>query len=153
MRVLKIFFSCFLLWQGFMVANSITSKYNLQIKKSNKSFEDTYSSVIKFLEEKKINIFAQIDHAKNAQDVSLKLNPTKVVIFGNPKVGTHLMVENQALGIDLPVKVAVWQNDKGEVYAAFVDFNFIAKTYGLKNEKIIKGTQDLLTNILNTATK
>jgi uncharacterized protein (DUF302 family) len=60
-------------------------------------------------------IFAQIDHAAGAATVGSKLRPTHLVIFGNPRGGTPLMVCDQKVGLDLPLKVLIWQDEAGAV--------------------------------------
>lgn len=64
-------------------------------------------------------IFARLDHAKAAESVGLTLKPTVVVVYGNPKAGTALMVQSPTLGIDLPPKALVWEDAKGQVWLSY----------------------------------
>jgi uncharacterized protein (DUF302 family) len=65
---------------------------------------------------KGIRVFAQIDHAAEAKHVGLVLRPTQVFIFGNPKAGTPLMQIEQTIGLDLPLRVLIWEDENGKVW-------------------------------------
>jgi uncharacterized protein (DUF302 family) len=74
---------------------------------------------------------ARIDHAAGAKTVGLSLRPTEVLIFGNPKSGTPLMQANQTMGIDLPLKVLVWQDADGRVWLSYNEPAWLALRHGL----------------------
>jgi uncharacterized protein (DUF302 family) len=78
-----------------------------------------------------LTVFAHIDHAAGAADVGLSLRPTDVLIFGNAKGGTPLMQSAQTIGIDLPLKVLVWQDDTGSTWLSYNDPAWLAKRHGL----------------------
>jgi uncharacterized protein (DUF302 family) len=78
-----------------------------------------------------IAIFARIDHAAGAASVSLPLRPTQLLIFGSPRTGTPLMQSNQAIGIDLPLKVLAWQDAGGKVWLTYNDPRWLARRYRL----------------------
>ena len=78
-----------------------------------------------------LRIFARIDHAKGAEEVGLKLRPTMLLIFGNPKGGTPLMQDKQTAGIDLPVKALVWEDEEGKVWLTYNEAAWIATRHGL----------------------
>jgi len=79
-------------------------------------------------------VFARIDHAAGATEVGLALRPTEVLIFGNPKGGTPLMQQAQTIGIDLPLKALVWQDDTGGTWLSYNDPGWLARRHGLGNE-------------------
>jgi uncharacterized protein (DUF302 family) len=83
---------------------------------------------------KGLTVFARIDHAAGATAVGLSLLPTAVLIFGNAKGGTPLMQSNQLIGIELPLKVLVWQDTSGKTWLSYVDPADLAKRYGLPAE-------------------
>jgi uncharacterized protein (DUF302 family) len=83
---------------------------------------------------KGLTVFARIDHAAGATAVGLSLLPTAVLIFGNAKGGTPLMQSNQLIGIELPLKVLVWQDTTGKTWLSYVDPTDLAKRYGLPAE-------------------
>jgi uncharacterized protein (DUF302 family) len=78
-----------------------------------------------------MSILARIDHAAAAAKVGMHLRPTEVVIFGNPRAGTPLMQATQTIGIDLPLKALVWQDNDGKTWLAYSDPAWLAKRHGL----------------------
>jgi uncharacterized protein (DUF302 family) len=83
---------------------------------------------------KGLTVFAHMDHAAGAEAVGLPLGPTDLLIFGNAKGGTPLMQSIQTVGIDLPLKVLVWQDASGNTWLSYNDPNWIAKRHGLGHE-------------------
>jgi uncharacterized protein (DUF302 family) len=83
---------------------------------------------------KGLTVFARIDHAAGATAVGLSLLPTAVLIFGNAKGGTPLIQSNQLIGIELPMKVLVWQDTSGKTWLSYVDPADLAKRYSLPAE-------------------
>jgi uncharacterized protein (DUF302 family) len=79
-------------------------------------------------------VFAHIDHAAGAAEVGLSLRPTDVLLFGNAKAGTPLMQSIQTIGIDLPLKVLVWQDAAGDTWLSYNDPHWIAKRHGMGQE-------------------
>jgi len=92
----------------------------------------TLQLLLAALAAKAITVFAQIDHAAGAARVGLPLRPTTVVIFGNPVAGTPLMQAAQATGIDLPLKMLVWQDAQGVTQVSYNDPAWIAARHGLE---------------------
>ncbi|MFL5047077.1 MAG: DUF302 domain-containing protein [Xanthobacteraceae bacterium] len=84
---------------------------------------------------KGIKFFDEIDQAKLATDSGIKLNPSVLLIFGNPPLGTQFITANANAGLDWPVRLLVFENDKGEVWTAYSDFDWIARRHGIKNRK------------------
>jgi uncharacterized protein (DUF302 family) len=79
-----------------------------------------------------IGIVARVDHSVNASSVGMTLRPTRVILFGNPTLGTPLMQRSQAAGIDLPQPILVYQNTGGEVFAAYNTTDYLASRHGLE---------------------
>src|SRR6516162_6469787 len=71
------------------------------------------------LAQKGIELFAHVDHAAGAKKVGLPLRPTRVLIFGNPLAGTPLMQSRQSIGLDLPLRVLVWEDDEGKPWLTY----------------------------------
>ena len=94
-----------------------------------------------------IPIFAKFDHEKNAEEVGLKMLPNQVIVFGAPKVGTKLMQDNPSISIELPLKMSVWEDNKGSVWITFPQMKQIAADYNLQNNPIIGKMQELLENL------
>ena len=96
---------------------------------------------------KGLTVFARIDHAAGAAAVGLPLRPTKLLIFGNAKGGTPLMQAAQTMGIDLPLKVLVWQDASGKTWLSYNDPSWLAKRHELDHE--VDATVSALTTALN----
>lgn len=79
--------------------------------------------------QKGLNVFARIDHAAGAAKVGKSLRPTEVLIFGNPQGGTPFMACAQTVGIDLPLKALVWQDDSGQVWLGYNDPAYLARRH------------------------
>ena len=103
---------------------------------------------------KGLTVFARIDHAGGAAEVGLSLRPTELLIFGNAKGGTPLMQSDQTVGIDLPLKVLVWQDTSGDTLLSYNDPIWIAKRHGLGHEVdvTVKAMSAALDGIARTAT-
>ena len=87
---------------------------------------------------------ARIDHAAGAAKAGMKLRPTEVLIFGNPKSGTPLMQAAQTLGIDLPLRALVWQDEAEKTWVAYNDPEWLAERHGVR--RISGGYYENLTN-------
>ena len=78
-----------------------------------------------------MTVFARIDHAAGAAEVGFPLRPTEALIFGNAKAGTPLMQANQAIGIDLPLKVLVFEDEARKVWLSYNDLRWLARRHDL----------------------
>ena len=85
---------------------------------------------------KGLQVFAVVDHSGEAQKVGLKMNPTKVVIFGSPKAGTPLMVAAASLAIDLPLKALVAEDADGKVSVTYNSPQYLKERHGVPEELI-----------------
>ena len=83
------------------------------------------------LKDKGMTIFSRIDHAAGAAEVGETLRPTILIIFGNPRVGTALMKCGQTAGIDLPLKILIWEDEAGVVRLSYNDPRYIADRHGI----------------------
>ncbi|MFP4515909.1 MAG: DUF302 domain-containing protein [Desulfovibrionales bacterium] len=109
--------------------------------KSNQSMEQTVEALKKAIQDKGLTLFTTIDHAANARNAGLQLPPTKVVVFGNPTLGTPLMQAQQTIGVDLPQKMLVWENGEGQVWIAYNDPEYLARRHG------VSGKEEIFTKI------
>jgi len=82
---------------------------------------------------KGLEVFARIDHAAGAAEVGLNLRPTELIIFGNARAGTPLMQSVQTVGIDLPLKVLVWEDAGGKTWLSYNEPSWIARRHGVRN--------------------
>jgi uncharacterized protein (DUF302 family) len=91
---------------------------------------ETEKRLVAALDTAGLKIAARIDHQANAKSVGLDLAPTVLLIFGNPKAGTLLMEKQRTAGIDLPLKILMW-DDNGKIKVAYNDPAYIARRHGL----------------------
>ena len=83
---------------------------------------------------KGIRFFDEIDQSKLAADAGIKVLPSTLLVFGNPPLGTQFIAARPEAGLDWPVRLLVQQNDKGEVWAVYTDFGWIARRHGISGE-------------------
>jgi len=111
----------------------------LVIQQSPYSMSETMERLEKGIKAKGISIFAIIDHSGAAQKVNMNLSNEKVIIFGDPKVGTFLMQENPLIGLELPLRILISQNEEGGIQIAYIDPITLGASYTIvKNSEILK---------------
>ena len=121
--------------------------------KSSHDVKTTVDRLDNILREKGMTVFIRINHAEGAQKVGKKLRPTELIIFGNPKVGTPLMQCGQSVGIDLPQKALIWQDEAGQVWLSYNDPKYLASRHSIKEcGEIIKKIEKALGNFARVAT-
>jgi uncharacterized protein (DUF302 family) len=87
--------------------------------RSTRSVEETVAKIEAMLSAKGVMVFALVDHSGEAQKAGLTMLPTKLILFGNPKAGTPLMVAAPSAAIDLPLKLLVWEDQQGQVWIGY----------------------------------
>jgi len=106
----------------------------------------------KILVSKGMTVFKRIDHAAGAQKVGKTLRPTELVVFGNPKVGTPLMLCRQSVAIDLPQKALIWQDEAGQVWFSYNDPQYLALRHNIQGcDKVLKKVAGALGNFAKKA--
>lgn len=95
------------------------------------SVDETVSRLRQTLESKGVKVFAVIDHSGEAEEVGLRMPPTKLIIFGNPKAGTPLMLAAPTIAIDLPLKILIWEDAGGKVWASYNSPEFLRDRHNL----------------------
>ena len=121
--------------------------------KSSHDVKTTVDRLENKLREKGMSVFIRINHAEMAQKVGKKLRPTELIIFGNPKVGTPLMQCGQSVGIDLPQKALIWQDEAGQVWLSYNDPKYLANRHSIKGcSEVIKKIEKALGNFARLAT-
>ncbi len=108
-------------------------------KPSNHSVDETVDKLKAILQAKGVTVFAVVDHSGEAKKVGLTMPPTKLVIFGNPKAGTPLMLAAPSSAIDLPLKILVAQDSQGRVSVSYNSATYLQHRHGFPT--------DLLPNI------
>ena len=116
---------------------------------------ETFARLQSAIEATGNKIFAVFDHASAANSVGLSLRPTTVVAFGNPAAGTKLMRHNQVVGLDLPLKILVWEDESKTVKLSYNDPHWLAQRHGLgaESEPVIAAMTGLLASLTEKAAK
>jgi uncharacterized protein (DUF302 family) len=105
------------------------------------------------LAKKGIHLFAHIDHAAEAKKVGLQLRPTQVLIFGNPTAGTPLMQSRQTIGLDLPLRALVWEDEAGKVWLTYHPLDFLAQLHHVSDrDQAVKALDAGLAALARAAT-
>lgn len=109
------------------------------------SVDETVGLLKTTIGEMGLKVIAEVDHAKAASRNDLELRPTYVLLFGNPQVGTKLMQADQRVGLDLPLRILIWQNEQGEVFVSYHDPVYLSKAFQLEEkEKVLQKMQGVL---------
>ncbi len=158
--------SCF-----FLLASSMAAANNTQFS-NNKRFSGSYSLPVFGLQKirsqfnvdettarleaeivnRGLGIFAVIDHAANAANVGKTLRPTKLIIFGNPNIGSELMASEQSIGIDLPQKFLIWEDEFGNITIAYNKPKYLKFRHRIFDKNMIfDNISNALSVIANTA--
>ena len=98
------------------------------------SVTDTLDRLEQILRSKGINIFARVDHSGEAEKVGLYMPPTQLLIFGNPKGGTPIMLAAPLSAIDLPLKALAWQDASGKVFLSYNDPRYLQLRFSLPEQ-------------------
>jgi len=119
-------------------------------KESRFSVPETLDRVDALLQSKGIKIFVRVDHSGEAEKAGLKMPPTQLLVFGNPKGGTPVMLAAPTAAIDLPLKALAWQDADGKGWLSYNDPEYLKKRYGLTDDQIktIVGTGSLIEQAL-----
>lgn len=91
----------------------------------------TEAAFVALVQKKGATVFAQVDHTAGAEKVGQALKPSRVVIFGNPKIGTPLMQAAPSAGLELPLKVLFFENGEGVTTIAYPDLDDMAARHGI----------------------
>ena len=97
------------------------------------SVPKTVERLKKLLADKGIELFAHVDHAASAKQVGMTLRPTQVLIFGNPKAGTPLMQSRQTIGLDLPLRALIWEDEQGRIWLTYTRLEYLAQRHKVTN--------------------
>ena len=106
---------------------------------SHRSVDETVDKLKAILQSKGVTLFALIDHSGEAEKVGMKMPPTKLLIFGNPRGGTPLMLAAPSAAIDLPLKILVAEDSQRKVWISYNSAEYLRERHGLP--------ENLLTNI------
>jgi CubicO group peptidase (beta-lactamase class C family)/uncharacterized protein (DUF302 family) len=126
-------------------------QHHIVAQESKYDVAETVARIKSALAADKVPLFSVVDHSENATHAGLQLRPTAVLSFGNPKVGTRLMVQNQAIGLDLPLHLLVWQDERGRIWIGYPRLDELADRYGIKDPATIAAMTGFMNHLVAQA--
>ncbi len=134
-------------------AQSALAQDGMVVVESSHDVATTMDKLETVLESKGMNVFARINHSEGAKKAGLELRPTELMIFGNPKVGTPLMLCSQSIAIDLPQKMLVWEDEDGSVHLGYNDPAHLQGRHATEGcDEVFKKVSGALGNFAKAAT-
>ena len=100
-------------------------------ERSQHSVEQTVERLTALLHAKGVTLFALVDHSGEAAKIGMTMPPTKLLIVGNPKAGTPLMLAAPSVAIDLPLKILVWEDPQGRAWLSYNSATYLKERHGL----------------------
>ena len=134
-------------------AKPVVAANGLVKVKSAYRLEETVARIKADIAKKGITFFLAVDQAKLAADAGIKIQPSTLLIFGNPALGTQFMTRNPESGIDWPVRVLVYQAADGTVFAEYTDFTWIARRHGIMDDAPFKMASEVIASITSSVAK
>lgn len=115
------------------------------------SLDETIARLQALLKAANVPLFAAFDHDGNATRAGLTLRPTRVLVFGNPKVGTRLMQAGQSAGLDLPIHVSIWQDERNRVWVGYRGIESIAAEHAIKDPETVAAMSKAVDGLVRKA--
>jgi uncharacterized protein (DUF302 family) len=119
-----------------MTSGTPPSVEGIVSRSSSFSVGETLERLKASIHSRNLTLFAQIDHSDLARGIGLVMQEAHVLIFGNPKGGTPLMIASPLLALDLPLKVLVWQSADGRVWVSTTSVAYLRERYALPQELV-----------------
>jgi uncharacterized protein (DUF302 family) len=110
------------------------------------SVAEAVTKLTKMLTDRDLEVFAVIDHGARAVKAGLQLGDEVVVLFGSPAVGTRLMQEDRHVGLELPLRILLW-DDHGATQATYADPHTLAENYDLHSSQVLDGMSALMDSL------
>ena len=123
---------------GFLLVGCENKKGTfLETVESNYDVPSSVHRLVSIVKKKGLTHFQTIDHAKNAESVGMRMKPETVVVFGNPKVGTKLMICNPSIGLDLPLKILFSTSYEGKTTISYTNPEYWTLKHNIKDKKCL----------------
>jgi len=111
---------------------------------SHNSVDETVQTLKDILQAKGVMLFAVVDHSGEAARAGMQMPNTKLVIFGNPKAGTPVMLASPSIALDLPLKILIAEDETGKVWVSYNSPQYLQERHGvpedlMKNLAVIEG--------------
>jgi uncharacterized protein (DUF302 family) len=113
---------------------SLNAESGIVTGQSRYSVEETLQSLLDLLSARGVTLIALIDHSREAQKAGLTMRPTRLVIFGNPRAGTPLMVATPSIALDLQLKILIAEDETGVTRISYNSPACLRKRHGLAPE-------------------
>ena len=154
-HTITLMFSALFILLNLTVNTANANDANGIIKiKSTHSVTETINKLEAVLNKKGMTIFKRVNHTAGAEKAGLQLRPTELLIFGNPKVGTPLMLCSQTAALDLPQKALAYEDEDGKVWLVYNDPAYMAKRHDTEDcEKAVQKVSNALAKFSSIATK
>jgi uncharacterized protein (DUF302 family) len=117
-----------------LAANPAATPYGIVAVKSAHAFPDTVARLKQDVAAKGLVFFDEVDQQKLAAEAGIATQPSTLLVFGNPALGTQFITANPQAGIDWPVRLLVYQDASGQVWAEYTDFAYIAQRHGIRSQ-------------------
>ena len=113
------------------------------------SVEETCQRLESLVKSRGLTVFALIDFSGDAAKVGLRMRPTQLLIFGNPKSGTPLMIASPSIALDLPLKALAWEDVQGKVWLSYNALEYLKERHRLRDELVtnISGVGALIESV------
>lgn len=147
MKLLPLIFAASLV----TLSTLATAADGLVAIKSPNTVAATMDRVEALAKQRGLTVFARIDHAGGAAKIGKTLRPTQVIIFGNPQGGTPFMECAQTVGIDLPLKVLVWEDAAAQVWLGYNDPAWLARRHGDEKCPAVENLRKALAGLAEAA--
>lgn len=119
--------------------------------KSSYPIDETVARLKKDIETKGIKFFDAIDQSKLGAEAGIKLNPSTLLVFGNPPLGIQFLTANPNAGLDWPVRLLVTEDDSGQVWAVYTDFLWIAHRHKItERDSALKMASEVIASITSS---
>jgi len=152
-KLILVLLLCFAYTNTLYAEDTKNNINGMIIKSSMNSVTKTIDRLEEVLKSKGITIFLRLDHAAGAQKVGNQLRPTQLLIFGNPKLGSPLMMSKQSIGIDLPLKAVAWEDAEGKVWLGYNTPDFLSKRHHINDrQKVVNKMTKVLDKFSQFAT-
>jgi uncharacterized protein (DUF302 family) len=136
-----------------LITTNVYASEGIISLKSKSSVAETTNKLVGLLKSKGVTIFAKIDHQQGAKKVGLEMQPSKLIVFGNPQLGTRLMQCGAQAAIDLPMKALIWQDKNNQVWLSYNDMSYIMKRHNINQcaEKTLAKIAKILNQFARSA--
>lgn len=137
-----------------LISTPVLADNGIITVQSNHDVATTADKLESVLNNKGMTVFTRINHAEGAKKANLELRPTEVVIFGNPKVGTPLMLCSQTTALDLPQKALIWEDEKGQTWLSYNDPEYLKARHNIEGcDAVIGKVKGALAKFAGAATQ